>query len=497
MSFINSKLILTFFSLFFISYQSKEDSNAFSLFFNKDTILTSIEDTENMRSLQYNKIFINSKIANPNQNLKLYLRFNEYITYITNNNYKREQSTSYEFTRKKNNDENEPEFTPIEMQTDSLKSGYESKEIIKLDDNIIKDFYFILVDKLNNNNDLYESIIGLNIPEKTPRLILMNTNFIEQLKNNNFINKRIFSVFYFNEIRKEKDKNNFKDCDGQIIFGVLPHELKNENKYSEIMKKYNLNDNNLNWVNTEAGEYHKKWKIKFDNIQFDKEQIPDTTVELIIEQNFFTGTAFFKTIIHKYFFEEYISQNICKEEKYYNHKELFSYFFYYCDNSIKSYFDKYNDGILSFKSKDLNEIFSFKLEELFFEYNNKLYFGVIFDEYQIYGWKLGRLFFEKYPLIFSVDNKAIGYYKQNIKNNTKNRNILTTILIILIIILLILLLIGFRKYNILKSLIPRRLKANELNDEYSYSHIEESKKEITTEMATKVSNNSKLSLGYE
>ena len=101
MSFINSKLVLIFFSLFFISYQSKEDSNDFSLFFNKDTILTSIEDTENMRSLQYNKIYINSKIANPNQNLKLYLRFNEYITYITNNNYKKGESTSYEFTRKK------------------------------------------------------------------------------------------------------------------------------------------------------------------------------------------------------------------------------------------------------------------------------------------------------------------------------------------------------------------------------------------------------------
>ena len=497
MSFINSKLVLIFFSLFFISYQSKEDSNDFSLFFNKDTILTSIEDTENMRSLQYNKIYINSKIANPNQNLKLYLRFNEYITYITNNNYKKGESTSYEFTRKKNNDENEPEFTPVDIQTDSLKSGYESKEILKLDDNIFNDFYFILVDKLNNNNDLYESIIGLNLPEKSPRLILMNTNFIEQLKNNNFINKRVFSVFYFNEIRKEKENNNYKDCDGQVIFGVLPHELKNEKKYSEIMKRYTLNDNNLNWVNTEAGDYHKRWKIKFDNIQFAKEQIQDSTVELIIEQNFFTGTPSFKTIIHKYFFEEFISKNICKEEKYYNHKEQFNYYFYHCDKSIKSYFDKYKDAILSFKSKELNEIFSFKLEELFFEYNNKLYFGVIFDEYQMHGWKLGRLFFEKYPLIFSVDNKAIGYYKQNIKNNKKNKNILTTILVILIIILLILLLIGFRRYNILKSLIPRKIKANELNDEYSYSQVEENKKEITTEMATKISNYPKPSLGYE
>ena len=187
----------------------------------------------------------------------------------------------------------------------------------------------------------------------------------------------------------------------------------------------------------------------------------------------------------------------CKEDKFYNYMENFNYYFYSCENSIETYFDEYKDGILIFKSKNLNEQFNFKLEELFFKYNNKFYFGIIFDEYQMHGWKLGRLFFEKYPLVFSLDNKAIGYYKQ-IKDNKKRNSstIITFFLILLILILSLLLIIGFKKYKFLKSLIPRRLKANELDDEFIYSNSKEIKKEITTEMAMKFSNNSISSLGY-
>ena len=486
--------ILIFFSVLYISFQSEDDSKALSLFFNKDSFLTSIEPTETMRNLQNNKIYINTQIAEPNQNLKLYLRFNEYITYITDKNYKKGESTSYEFTRKNNN--KDAEFTPSNFQTDGLKSGYESKEILKLDKNIIKDFYFILVDKLNNNYDIYESILGLNLPESTIRPVLFTTNFLEQLKNNNLINKRLFSIFYFNKINNDNNKNKYKDYDGQIIFGKLPHELNDEEVYSEINKNYIFNDNNLNWINVEAGDYHIKWKIKFDSIVSMKEQISDTVIEFVIEQNFFTGTPQFRSIINKYFFDEFISKKICIEDKYYSSKESLRYYYYNCDISIKSEFDKYKEDILVFKSKDLNEIFSFKLEELFFEYTNRLFFGVIFDEYQMYGWKLGRLFFEKYPLIFSVDNKAIGYYKQ-INIDKKNKNLyVIIILVILVILLLIILFIGFRKYNLLKNLIPRKLKANELNDEYSYGNIEDTKKEIITEMATTTSKDSVSPLGY-
>ena len=500
MSFINKKLLLiTFFSLLHISSQKQEDS-AISLFFKKDSILTSIEDTVTMRNLQFNKIYINSKIATPNQDLKLYLKFSEYIIYITDKGYKKEESTSYEFMRKTNNKE-KAEFTPLDLQTDNLKSGYESKEILKLDEDVIQNFNFILVDKLNYNYDIFESIIGLNLPEKDIRPLLLNTNIFEQLKKNNSINKRMISIFYFNNLRIDKKKNDYKKCDGQIIFGKLPHEFKDENKISEIKKRYNIDQNNLYWANIIAEDYHKKWKIKFDSIEFSNTKLEDLIVEFIIEQNFFTGTSNFKTMVHKNFFEKYISKKLCKEEKFFNYKENFEYYYYICENSLKCDLDKNNDTILAFKNQDLNEIFNFRLKELFFEYNNRMYFGVIFDQYQMHGWKLGRIFFEKYPLIFSLDNKAIGYYKQNVEiKNNKNRKItMTLILIILVIFLLLLLFIILRKYNALKSLIPRKLKANELNDQYSYSsysQIGDKKKEITTEMASTMPKNSISSLGY-
>ena len=116
----------------------------------------------------------------------------------------------------------------------------------------------------------------------------------------------------------------------------------------------------------------------------------------------------------------------------------------------------------------------------------------------MHGWKLGRLFFEKYPLVFSVDNKAIGYYKHDPKNltNKKGNKVILVFLVLLVIVLLFILFIGIRKYNILKGLLPRKLKANELNDQYTYKSVEETKKETTTEMVTKFSDNSVSSLGF-
>ena len=101
-------------------------------------------------------------------------------------------------------------------------------------------------------------------------------------------------------------------------------------------------------------------------------------------------------------------------------------------------------------------------------------------------------------LYFSLDNKTIGNYKQIRDNKKINSNTIFTIfLILLIFILSLLLIIGFKKYKFLKSLIQRRLKANELDDEYIYSNGKEFKREVTTELAMKVSNISIFFLGYE
>jgi hypothetical protein len=121
----------------------------------------------------------------------------------------------------------------------------------------------------------------------------------------------------------------------------------------------------------------------------------------------------------------------------------------------------------------------------------------------MYGWKLGNIFFEKYPLVFSLDNKAIGYYNQNSENmKNKTNNKIIYILIGLVLLLSTILFIGFRRYNILKRLIPRKIKANELLDDYSYNsnninNEDNNKNEIRTEMAykTKISGNNESKLG--
>ena len=479
-------IVFIYFLLFFISYEYNEDSKSIILKIYRDQILTSIDTKETMRQLQYNKIYINSKIGSNDKNMKLFLRFNEYITYITDNYYKKEESNTYEFTRKKEG-ENNIEYIPNEFHTDDLNTGYESKDILKLDDNILKDFNFILVDKLNKDKEFYYPIIGLNIvKENNIRPILYKTNLLEQLKSNKIINNKIFSILFF------KNEDNSKIEKGEIIFGQLPHELN----INEQCNNFILNENNLNWINADIEDYNLKWKIKFDNIKYSNNEISDLTTELIIEQNVFTGSWEFKNIIHQKFFEELISKRICIEDKFYNFREKFNYFFYSCESSLKTELskEKYKNDILQFKSNSLNEIFSFNLKELFIEKGTTLYFSIIFDEYKMHGWKLGNIFFEKYPLVFSLDNKAIGYYNQNISNiKGKSNSKLIIVLFVLVFFLLIIIFIGIRKYNVLKKLIPRKLMANELLDEFSYNSHEnnninnedKNKNETKTEMSLK------------
>ena len=226
-------LVIFVFLLFITIHESKDGIN---MKIYKDQILTSSDTTETMRNLQYNKIYINSQIGSNDKSIKLYIRFNEYITYITDNYYKKEESNSYVFTRRKEG--GNAEYIPNEFQTDDLNTGYESKDKLKLDDNILKDFNFILVDKLKREKEFYYPIIGLNlVKENNIRPVLYKTNFLEQLKSSNLIDNKIFSILYYN---KEKNSQNEK---GEIIFGKLPHELNEKEKFG----KYKLEENNLFW----------------------------------------------------------------------------------------------------------------------------------------------------------------------------------------------------------------------------------------------------------
>ena len=118
------------------------------------------------------------------------------------------------------------------------------------------------------------------------------------------------------------------------------------------------------------------------------------------------------------FFRQYIKENKCF---YSMNKERIGY--YYCDKSKFTKIDINKFPVLSFINIDYNEQFDFKGEELFFEKNNHYYFKIYFNEYSTVNWIIGKIFLQKYQLVFDCDNKVIGYYStNNYKTNNDNPN---------------------------------------------------------------------------
>ena len=183
-----------------------------------------------------------------------------------------------------------------------------------------------------------------------------------------------------------------------------------------------------------------------------------------------------------------------------NSKELLGkYIIFYCDklkfngdyndySSMKTKpFAQFNDIFVY--QKGFEYIFKMRKEMLFEEIEDKLYFLIIFhNNYNNKVWKLGEPFLSEYKFVFNIEQKTIGFYNpllekipnskydfDNIENsisnnkniNNKNISILTifknvkNIMLIIVSIFIII-------YIIKKILMKRKLRANELLDNYEY-----------------------------
>ena len=78
-----------------------------------------------------------------------------------------------------------------------------------------------------------------------------------------------------------------------------------------------------------------------------------------------------------------------------------------------------------FYSEQLFFAFSLYSEDVFFEYNNKIYFLIVYKDSIKDYWKLGKIFLKKYPFMFDYDKKIISYVHLkkvwNQKKNTKKK----------------------------------------------------------------------------
>jgi hypothetical protein len=136
---------------------------------------------------------------------------------------------------------------------------------------------------------------------------------------------------------------------------------------------------------------------------------------------------------------------------------------------------------LNFFSSDLHLNITFTSKELFRDYNNTLFFLIGHDtQIEKNEWFIGSLLLQKYNIVFDPESKQLYLmkYLNKINNNHNSlgnkKSVYFAVIITLFISGIIFSFIGL-KYG-KKIYQSRKIKANELHDEYEYSSYENNNK---------------------
>ena len=246
-----------------------------------------------------------------------------------------------------------------------------------------------LLSNPNNEKENNNSYLGLSLINNNKN----KNSFINQLKENKIIEKRIFSVLF-----KEKSITADSMWDGQILFGLYPHDMTS--RYEE---------KDLNWIAvSDIGT--GTWSINFDSVKYFKEESSFNIkeVEFDIGLNLLIGPEEYRIKIYENFFKKQIENKMCKEEIFFNKRDNQFYLTYSCDMDL----EVHDFPTLSFYSKELNYSLILDYPQLLCIFHGKVYFKVVFKrKAENKKWIFGRGFMEIYPMVFDVDNNRIGFYK--------------------------------------------------------------------------------------
>jgi hypothetical protein len=254
------------------------------------------------------------------------------------------------------------------------------------------------------------------------------------------------------------DFDNLDKGGAKMIVDHFPHDLHNQ--------KYNASNFKIvNAITSIKGNSNIIWGIQFQNILYGQEKLnldseSQDIANILVDFNLISAPEVVGQYFEEHFFKEFLSKNICFK------KNLGNEYFIYCNN-VKE-FDRTKFQNLIFKSNNLDVTFRLNYNDVFYVKDNYIYFLILF---KANIWNFGKIFLQKYYLVFNQDAKTIGYYKDNqvdqvnqpIEESERN-NLFIYILLSLLIISIIG--VGILFYVHIKKR-PKK-KANELDDEYEY-----------------------------
>ena len=374
--------------------------------------LNSLNEDNYIKSAAEQQIYVEFKIGESGQTIPMTLKTLKYPTFIVSSKSTEENIlVKYDVTKSPNTFKylNKDEIKNLFIY--DFTQGYYSSDTLSFNSSFdYKNFEFILAKKIENkNNYIY--------PQKT--------NFLQQLLANKLIGKKNFGIKYDSEY------------EGRLIIGANLKEI--DSSYKDEQPNTIKIDNDIPNNNKD------NWLFKF-NIQ-QKEYKESSYGFFQYEIGLIFGS-------HKYynnFIKNYFKSKGCSENK--MNSSPYSFYHYICDDESQfSDFPDLNIGNFTFSKNDL-----------FKKVGNKYFFLIIFHatQMEVNFWRLGQLFFKKYPIFLSEDvegkNEQILYFNTNKEYEEKSGNLGLVISLSIIIPLIVIAGVAFAIYHFRK-----KKKAEEL-----------------------------------
>ena len=317
---------------------------------------------------------------------------------------------------------------------------------------IIKMEFLYYKNKLNNISYACGNV-GILFPlDKNSDL--WKRNFLKQ------INKGIENKDYTFTLKYDKENKNTEKMDeGLFIIGIESYE-KNMNPNNNLIIVYNKVDQYGN---------KQKWIFQIDNIYIGNNQLYqfeniEININIKIDIEGFEFPKFMFEKLNEIYFNKYYNNNICSNEVI---DKNIRFIIIYCNKDKFEKKDIINFPEINLLKYKLGFNFSFSGEDLFYKYDEKYFFKILFNSIPYKKeFNLGKLFIKKYQVIFNPESNYMSFYKKDKILNEKIEekiNIFYSIVFKFIFISIIFLIVGFyfgRKFCILR----KNKYAKELED---------------------------------
>ena len=431
---------------------------------NSESFYNPEKDANIVNNIVNNGKYINLSIGTPSQITPFELDSNSQTFSASNELFNRNKSSTYEQISEKE----------ININFEIAEKGFNSKDILNIDINTNKKIKFILGTKFQSQKSNNFGIIGLKIPYLVQNNI---SPFFESLKAAGLITSFVWTLKFFDNIslvdqltyNEEKEK-----VIGEFIFGEEPSKYEND--------EYKYNEKEFYKIPPLTTKGHIDWDLEFSNIYLTfKEKnnnnskidfLGEKSAEIIINFSFMLGPNYFFDFIKSNFFWPFLSNNVCREK-------LADYIYSYIECDYSPSFNIASFPDISFEHKGFETIFNLTYKDLFiFAKKTSKYIFLIFTKPYFSDWVLGTIFLRKFQFVFNIDSKTLGYYRPiQQQNESNNKNMMDlngsrtfkTIIIFILVIIFSFVLVCFgmiiQKKYFNKN---RKLRANELEENFSY-----------------------------